>query len=123
MKFENLSDNSLSDDEDQPEIVGGDHTDNDDVNSGGNGENTVENGDTSATGEESSGQSDNHSGGGNQGSSSHSQHHNAFQGESSRSNLPRQTVWNRAHPFELIIGDPDVGIRTRRATQNECHYS
>ncbi|KAK1397203.1 hypothetical protein POM88_007066 [Heracleum sosnowskyi] len=45
------------------------------------------------------------------------------QGESSRSNLPRQTVWNRAHPFELIIGDPGVGVKTRSATQNECHYS
>ncbi|KAL8090000.1 hypothetical protein AgCh_039456 [Apium graveolens] len=43
--------------------------------------------------------------------------------ESSRSNLPRQTVWNKAHPFELIIGDPDVGVRTRRATQDECLFS
>ena len=79
--------------------------------------------DTTATGEESLGQSDNNSGGGNEGSTSHTQHHNVFQGESSRSNLPRQTIWNRAHPFELIIGDPGVGVRTRRATQNECHYS
>ena len=32
-------------------------------------------------------------------------------------------MWNRAHPFELIIGDPVAGVRTRRATQNECLYS
>ena len=35
----------------------------------------------------------------------------------------RQRVWNRDHPFYLIIGDPDTGVRTRRATQNECNYS
>ncbi|KAL8121917.1 hypothetical protein AgCh_018593 [Apium graveolens] len=58
-----------------------------------------------------------------QGSTSRTQHPNEFQGESSRSNLPRQTVWNKAHPFELIIGDPDVRVRTRRATQNECLFS
>ena len=23
----------------------------------------------------------------------------------------------------MIIGDPDVGVRTRRATQNECLFS
>ena len=88
---------------------------------GGNNGNT---GDTTSTGEQSSSHSGNSSGGGNEGgSSSHSQHHNVFQGESSRSNLPSQRVWNKAHPFELIIGDPDVGVRTRRATQNECHFS
>jgi uncharacterized membrane protein YciS (DUF1049 family) len=32
-------------------------------------------------------------------------------------------VWSRDHPFELILGDPDVGVRTRSATQNQCHYS
>ena len=94
--------------------------DNDHSDSGGNNGNT---GDTTNTGEQSSSHSGNSSGGGNEGgSSSHSQHHNVFQGESSRSNLPSQRVWSKAHPFELIIGDPDVGVRTRRATQNECHY-
>ncbi|KAK1401416.1 hypothetical protein POM88_001021 [Heracleum sosnowskyi] len=90
-------------------------------NSGGG--NTGNNGDTTNTREGSSRQSSNNSGGAYEGSSSHSQHQSEFQGESSRSNIPRQTVWNRAHPFELIIGDPGVGVKTRSATQNECHYS
>ena len=29
----------------------------------------------------------------------------------------------RDHPFELIIGDPDIGVRTRSVTQNKCLYS
>jgi hypothetical protein len=37
--------------------------------------------------------------------------------------LPRQRVWNRDHPFQLIIGDPDSGVRTRSATGNDCNYS
>ena len=48
---------------------------------------------------------------------------NVFKGESSRSILPIRSVWSRYHPFELIIGDPDVGVRTKSATQNECLYS
>ena len=118
LKFDNLSDDPPSDGEDEPEIVTGDNNANGD--GGGNIDN---NGDTTTTGEESPSQSGNNSGGGNEGSTSHTQHQNEDQGESSRSNLPRQIVWNKAHPFELIIGDPNVGVKTRRATQNECHYS
>ena len=114
---------SESDDAAPPEVIAGNDNNNDDNDHGGGGGNTGNNGDTTNTGEESSRQSSNNSGGANEGSSSHSQHQSEFQGESSRSNLPRQTVWNRAHPFELIIGDPDVGVKTRSATQNECHYS
>ena len=33
-----------------------------------------------------------------------------------------ESVWSRDHPFEMIIGDPDVGVRTRTDTQNECLY-
>ena len=43
--------------------------------------------------------------------------------ESSRTQLPRERIWSRDHPFDLIIGDPDVGVRTRSATTNECLFS
>ena len=65
----------------------------------------------------------NNSRGANESGSTSRTYHNFEQGESSRSNLPRQMVWNRDHPFHLIIGDPDTGVRTRRATHNECNYS
>ena len=68
--------------------------------------------------EESLTHSGNNSEGDNEGSTSHSQHHNVLQGESSSSVPPRRTMWSRDHPFELIIGDPDVGVRTRSVTQN-----
>ncbi|XP_063941275.1 uncharacterized protein LOC135149479 [Daucus carota subsp. sativus] len=42
---------------------------------------------------------------------------------SSRSNLPPQRKWTRDHPFELIIGDAAAGVKTRRATMDECLYS
>ena len=111
LKFDDMSD---SDDENPPEVVNGE---------GDSGGNISNNGDTTNTGEESPRHSANNSGGGNEGSTSYSQHHNVKQGESSRSNIPSQTVWNRAHSSELIIDDPGVGIRTRSATQNKCHYS
>ena len=38
------------------------------------------------------------------------QHHNDNSGESSRLYLPREMIWSRDHPFDLIIGDPDVGV-------------
>ena len=118
------------DEEKEPEIATGNVNSDDPNHDGGRG-NSENTGDSTNTGNESSrqtsnisgGDNSNISGGDNEGSSSHSQHHNVFQGESSRSNLPRQTVWNRAHPVELIIGDPDVGVRTRSATQSECLYS
>ena len=94
----------------------------DDVHSDGGG-NIDFSGESTSTGEESSRQVGNNSEGDNEGSTSHSQHHNVFQGESSRSVPPSRSVWSKDHPFELIIGDPDVGVRTRSATQNECLYS
>ncbi|XP_063949970.1 uncharacterized protein LOC135152795 [Daucus carota subsp. sativus] len=42
---------------------------------------------------------------------------------SSRSNLPPQKKWTRDHPFELIIGDAAAGVKTRRATMDECLYN
>ena len=32
-------------------------------------------------------------------------------------------VWSRDHPWKLIKGDPEVGVQTRRASQNECYFS
>ncbi|KAL8145823.1 hypothetical protein AgCh_003826 [Apium graveolens] len=107
----------------EPEVVAGEEPVNHDDTQGNSDGNFGNNGDTTATDGESSSQHGNNSGGDAEGSSSRTQDPNEFQGESSRSNLPRQTVRNKAHPFELIIGDPDVGVRTRRATQNECLFS
>ena len=42
---------------------------------------------------------------------------------SSRQSLPPQRKWTRDHPFELIIGDANASVQTRRATQDECLYS
>ena len=42
---------------------------------------------------------------------------------SSRSSVPPQRKWTKSHPFELIIGDANEGVKTRSATQNECLYS
>ncbi|KAL8124254.1 hypothetical protein AgCh_012047 [Apium graveolens] len=41
---------------------------------------------------------------------------------SSRDNLPSARKWTKAHTPDLIIGDPEAGIRTRTATSNECLY-
>ena len=62
------------------------------------------------------------SGGANEGSTSrtHQDNNNA---ESSRVNLPRERIWSRDHPWELIIGDLEAGVQTRRASQNECYFS
>ena len=30
--------------------------------------------------------------------------------------------WDRDHTAEQIIGNPNAGVRTRSATQNECLY-
>ena len=62
------------------------------------------------------------SGGADRGSTSHTQQNERRQEESSRHNLPRQTVWSRDHPWELIVGDPQVGVQTRSATRNECFF-
>ena len=62
---------------------------------------------------------------------SHSQHsitiltdqHQRNEATSSRTNLPPQRKWTKDHPFELIIGDSNARVQTRRATQEECLYS
>ncbi|KAL6569236.1 hypothetical protein OROHE_003517 [Orobanche hederae] len=95
----------------------------DNGNSGDSGGNTGNNEDTTTTDGESSSNHDNNSGGDNEESTSHNQQGNEDQGETSRSNLSRRIPWDKAHPFELIIGNPEAGVNTRRATQNECIYS
>ena len=42
---------------------------------------------------------------------------------SSRSNQPPQRKRTKSHPFELIIGDANEGVKTRSATHNECPYN
>ena len=122
LKFNNLSDPDSDDEDTQPEIVANDNNVNNDGDHGEGGGNIDLNGESTDTGEESSRNVGNNSGGDAEGSSGHSQHQNVFQGESSRSVPPIRSVWSRDHPFELIIGDLDVGVRTRSATQNECMY-
>ena len=61
--------------------------------------------------------------GGAGGSTSHTLQLTDNTAESSRTQLPRERIWSIDHLFELIIGDPNVGVRTRSATQNECLYS
>ena len=41
---------------------------------------------------------------------------------SSREQLPPSRRWTKDHTPDLIIGNPDTGIKTRSATQNECLY-
>ena len=121
--FENLS-GDLSDNEEVPEVVTVINNNDNDNDSGQSGDQSGVPHNTESTGQstESSDQTVNNSGGAGEGSTSHTPQH-LEQGESSRSHLPRQRVWNRDHPFHLIIGDPDTGVRTRRTSQNECHYS
>ncbi|KAK1394100.1 hypothetical protein POM88_013156 [Heracleum sosnowskyi] len=40
----------------------------------------------------------------------------------SRHDLPPARKWTASHTPDLIIGDPDAGVQTRSATQNECLY-
>ncbi|KAL8109775.1 hypothetical protein AgCh_025750 [Apium graveolens] len=43
-------------------------------------------------------------------------------GSSLRSQLPSARKWSKSHTPDLIVGNPDSGVRTRKATQNECLY-
>ncbi|KAL8156461.1 hypothetical protein AgCh_001526 [Apium graveolens] len=43
-------------------------------------------------------------------------------GSSSRNQLPSARKWTKSHTPDLIIGDPEAGVRTRTATSNECLY-
>ena len=119
LKFNNLSDPDSDDEDNQPEIVA-DTNDNGDGEGGGN---IDFNGESTDTGLESSRNVGNISGGDAEGSSGHTHQQNVYQGESSRLVPQVRSVWSRDHPFELIIGDPEAGVRTRSATQNECLYS
>ena len=78
-------------------------------------------GDIPITGKESSSQPDINSGGVNKGSTSQ---HNITMNIKRiiKITIPRQTVWNRVQPNELIIGDPDVGVKARSTSQTQCNY-
>ena len=117
-----MSDPDFDGEDTQPEIVAETNVNND-GDHGESGGNIDLNGESINTGEESSRNVGNNSGGDAEESSGHSQQQNVFQGESSRSVPPIRSVWSRDHPFELIIGDPEAGVRTRSVTQNECLYS
>ncbi|KAL8155357.1 hypothetical protein AgCh_000661 [Apium graveolens] len=43
-------------------------------------------------------------------------------GSSSRSQLQSARNWTKSYTPDLIIGDPEAGVRTRIVTSNECHY-
>ena len=61
------------------------------------------------------------SGGANAGFTSRTQQGNN-NAESYRTNLPRERVWSRDHPWELIVGDPEAGVQTRCVSHNECYF-
>ncbi|KAL8116381.1 hypothetical protein AgCh_022764 [Apium graveolens] len=42
---------------------------------------------------------------------------------SSIENLPSARKWTKSHTPDLIIGNPDAGVRTRTCTSNECLYN
>ena len=44
------------------------------------------------------------------------QNHEDDISSSSRSNFPPQRKWTKSHPFELIIGNANKGVKTRNAT-------
>ena len=47
---------------------------------------------------------------------------NAGGASSSRKQLPPARKWTKDHTPELIIGDPEEGVLTRTAIQNECLF-
>ena len=78
---------------------------------------------STSQGERSSSHLSSSSGGADQGSNSYTHQSDTHQEESSRNNLSRQAVWSRAHPWELIVGDPQAGVQIRSMTRNECFFS
>ena len=42
--------------------------------------------------------------------------------EGTRTDVPSRIKWTKYHTQDLIIGDPNTGIKTRAATSNECFY-
>ncbi|KAJ9536473.1 hypothetical protein OSB04_un000354 [Centaurea solstitialis] len=43
--------------------------------------------------------------------------------ENEQTPLPHIAKWTKAHPIDLIIGDPTSGVQTRAASANECNFS
>ena len=105
LKFDDLilEDN----DNEEPDVVE-EHQENDinnddtELNSGNSGNTGYEMGSTS--------HQSNSSGGANEGSTNRTQQGNN-NAESSRVNISRERVWSRDHPWELIIGDPEAGVK------------
>ena len=125
LEFENLPDSEFDCDLEEPEAASGNNGNggDDPGNGGENHSSTIQEyttSDSTSHNERSSSHPSSSSGGADQGSTSHTQQNERLQEESSRRNLPRQTVWSRDHPWELIVGDPQAGVQTRSATRNEC---
>ena len=115
LEFKNMSGSEFNSDLDEPEaVIGNNGTGGDEPGTGGeNHSSTIQEYTTSDSishGERSSSHPSSSSGGADQGSTSHTQQNERRQEESSRCNLPRQTVWSRDHPWELIVGDPQAGV-------------
>ena len=123
-----MPDSEFDGDLEEPEAaIGNNGTGGDDPGTGGeNHSSTIQEyttSNSSSHNERSSSHPSSSSGGADQGSTSHTKQNERCQEESSRRNLPRQTVWSLYHPWELIVGDPQAGVQTRSATRNECFFS
>ena len=103
LKFDNLI---LEDSDDEEPNAAEDHKENDVNNDDREPISGNDGGNSGNTGNElgSSSHQSSSLGGANEGSTSRTQHNNN-NAESSRINLPRERVWSRDHPWELIIGD------------------
>ena len=127
LKFENMPDSELGSDSDETEdVIRINYIGGDDPDTGGeNHSSTIQEYTTSDSishSERSFSHPSSSLGGADRGSTCHTQQNERRQEESSRRNLPRQTVWSRDHPWELIVGDPQAGVQTRSATRNECFF-
>ncbi|KAJ9540465.1 hypothetical protein OSB04_026971 [Centaurea solstitialis] len=49
--------------------------------------------------------------------------HDALNNRTKLEALPSTRSWTRHHPVSQIIGDPDSGVQTRSATQNEAFFA
>ncbi|KAJ9566218.1 LOW QUALITY PROTEIN: hypothetical protein OSB04_002184 [Centaurea solstitialis] len=49
--------------------------------------------------------------------------HDALNNRTELEALPSTKSWTRHHPMSQIIGDPDSGVQTRSATQNEAFFT
>ena len=55
-----------------------------------------------------------------EGSNSHTNNEENDEGTSQQTHTRK---WDRSHTREAIIGDPNIGVRTRSATVNECLHA